>query len=145
VVGAQLREGFAKARGVGGLYVLSYHSQLLARPEYVPTLAAVVREIAADSAVWLATGADVARWWLARATLELRASRCGERFDVEVRNPSRHDVENAVIRIALPRGFRVRASSAPLLTASEAGIARVRVRHLPGRSATTVRLALSPS
>lgn len=144
-VGAQLREGFAKARGVGGLYVLSYHSQLLARPEYVPTLAAVVREIAADSTVWLATGAEVAEWWLARASLELRASRRGDRFDVQVQNPSAAVVENAVIRIALPRGARVRESSAPLLASPESGIARVRLRYLPGRSATTVRLALSSS
>ena len=53
----------AKMRSLGGLYTLSYHSQLLARPDQVPVLARVARSIARDSTVWLATVGDVARWW----------------------------------------------------------------------------------
>jgi hypothetical protein len=141
VVGAQLREGFAKARSVGGLYVLSYHSQLLARREYVPTLASVVREIARDSAVWLATGADVAEWWLGKASLAMRVTRSGDRLDVRVQNPSKRVVENAVVQIVLPPGSSVRESSAALL-ASTHDVARVKLRFVPGQSSTTIRLLL---
>src|SRR5262249_23484531 len=62
----------ATAKGVGGLYVLSYHSQLLSRPEYVPVLAGIARDLAADSTVWMATAGEVANWWMARARLDTR-------------------------------------------------------------------------
>lgn len=141
-VRTQLREGFAKARDVGGLYVLSYHSQLLARREYVPTLASVAREIASDTTVWLTTGAEISEWWMGRATLDLRVIRQGNRLDVTVMNPDKRVVENAILRVALPDGLRVVESNVPLLRSPETGVARLKVRRLAGRSVTTVRLAL---
>jgi hypothetical protein len=141
-VRAQLRDGFARARSVGGLYVLSYHSQLLAREEYVPTLAAVAREIAADSTVWVATAADVAEWWLGRANLGVRATRNGDRLTVRVDNPAARVVTDAIVRVPLPNGYRVHASSAQLLPSSESGVARARLRFVPGRSTMTIRLQL---
>ncbi|HVF79262.1 MAG TPA: polysaccharide deacetylase family protein, partial [Solirubrobacteraceae bacterium] len=40
------RADFARIRALGGLYLLSYHSQLLAQPELVPTLANLARTVA---------------------------------------------------------------------------------------------------
>jgi peptidoglycan/xylan/chitin deacetylase (PgdA/CDA1 family) len=142
---AELRDGFVRARVVGGLYVLSYHSHLLARPEYVPTLASLAREIAADRSIWLTTASDVAEWWLGRANIEARVARRGNHLEVTVVNPAKRVVENAIVRVVLPRGFAVRTSTAPLLASSEPGVARVRLRDLPGQSSTTVRLTISES
>ena len=58
---------FAETRALGGAYVLSYHSQVLARPEWVPVLARAARAIASDSTVWSTTTGDIADWWRARA------------------------------------------------------------------------------
>ena len=143
-VRAELHDGFVKARAVGGLFVLSYHSHLLARAEYVPTLASLAREIAADSSIWLATAAEVAEWWLGRASLDVRVARRGNQVEATVVNPASRVVENAIIRVALPQGLAVRSSTAPMLASPEPGVARVKLRFIPGRSQTVIRLSLSP-
>lgn len=141
-VGALLRGELAKSRAVRGLYVLSYHSQLLARPEYVPQLAAIAREVAADSSVWLTTADDMAAWWLGRADLDVRVvRRSSERLDVVVRNRAARVVQDAVVHVSLPRGRRLRGASVPHLEADE-GSARLLLRFLPGRSAVTARVVL---
>ena len=62
---------YQKVRALGGLYLLSYHSQLLARPELVPALARIARRIRADTAVWLTTASEVVDWWRARAAVTI--------------------------------------------------------------------------
>src|SRR5262249_46140797 len=54
---------YERVRALGGHYVLSYHSQVLAKPELVPALATVARRLASDTAVWVATVGEVAEWW----------------------------------------------------------------------------------
>jgi peptidoglycan/xylan/chitin deacetylase (PgdA/CDA1 family) len=72
---------FRRVRALGGLYVLSYHSQLLARPDLVPALANLARAVAADDHIWRTTAGGVASWWRARAELLVTARReaSGER------------------------------------------------------------------
>lgn len=93
---------FARMRALGGLYILSYHSQLLARANQVPVLARVARSIASDSAVWVATVGDVEQWWRARSRLEVSARVTGSRLSVEVRNRGAGPVIGAVIRVTSP-------------------------------------------
>lgn len=144
LVGSLLQAEFAKARSLGGLYVLSYHSQLLARADYVPTLTSIARAIAADSTVWLATADEVADWWLARSTLGLRViRRSADRLEVVVRNPSRRVVERAGIQLTLPRGRRILAAGVPFTSAGD-GVARLAVRFLPGASSLTIPVTLAP-
>ena len=134
---AELHDGFVRARAVGGLYVLSYHSHLLARAEYVPTLASLAREIAADTTIWLATAEEVAEWWLGRANLDVRVARRGNQLEVTVLNSARRVVENAIVRVALPRGLASCApSTAPLLASAENGVA---APEAPVRSAASRR------
>jgi hypothetical protein len=106
-VSEALIEDFRRTRALGGLYLLSYHSQLLARPELVPALARLARSIVADSAVWVTTAGDVAAWWRARSqlvvTAQERVASRGARFiDVRVTNRSPMAVNGAVIRVDLP-------------------------------------------
>lgn len=144
VVAALLRDEAAKARGLGGLYVLSYHSQLLARPDYVPVLAAIAREVQADSTVWTTTAGAVAEWWLGKSGLETRTTRSSTtRLDVVVRNRAHRVVQDAVVHVVLPRGTTLVSADAPRL-ASDDGVARLSVPFIPGRSAYTIRLTLAP-
>ena len=108
-------------RALGGHYVLSYHSQGLARPDLVPSLASTARQIAADTAVWLATVGDVAAWWRARAQVTVRARIIGNRMLVAVRNGCDCTVDSVAVRVAIPHEWRV---------------ARADVRMLPSDAAT---------
>ena len=119
---------YERLRALGGLYALSYHSQLLAGPELVPSLARVARAIAADTAVWLATTGEIAEWWRDRAQLEARVTQRVDGFDVTVHNRGERLVGSAVVRIDL-------RATAPIGTATTA--------VLPPRSATA-RLLLPP-
>jgi peptidoglycan/xylan/chitin deacetylase (PgdA/CDA1 family) len=62
-------DDFAQVRALGGAYVLSYHSQLLAQPEWVSVLAEAARGIASDTTVWRTTTGRIAQWWRARAAV----------------------------------------------------------------------------
>jgi hypothetical protein len=94
---------YERLRALGGLYALSYHSQLLATPQLVPALARVARAITADSAtVWLATTGEISEWWRERAQLDARVTQRADGFDLTVRNHGERLVGNAVVRVDLP-------------------------------------------
>jgi peptidoglycan/xylan/chitin deacetylase (PgdA/CDA1 family) len=123
---------YARFRALGGLYALSYHSQLLAAPDLVPALAQVARRLAADSGVvWLATTGEIAEWWRARAQLEARATQRADGFDVIVRNRGERLVGGAVVRVDLPSGRPLGNATTALLPAP-AGAARLLLPPLPG-------------
>ena len=132
---------FANVRALGGLYILSYHSQLLSRPEHVPVLARVVRGMAVDSSVWVATAGDVADWWRRRAALVARVTaERGGMLRVTVRNTGPLLLHDAVARIVLPPGRQAVGADAMLLDAP-AGIARVALPPLPAGATRTVRIS----
>ena len=94
---------FVWTRALGGLYALSYHSQLLSRPEHLPALARIARAVAADTTVWIATGADISNWWRGRGGLQSSARLVSaNRLDITVRNRGKTGVRGAVIRVAQP-------------------------------------------
>ena len=106
---------YERVRALGGHYVLSYHSQVLARPDLVPSLAAVARHLVADSAVWVAAVGDVAEWWRVRAQMTARAMIIGSRMQVIVRNTSDRVATDAVVRVALPDSKRAVHADVALL------------------------------
>lgn len=131
---------FEQAKAQGGLYVLSYHSQLLGTPERVPVLARVARRLAADTTVWIATTGAIAQWWKNRADLTLTAAARGNQgIDVTIRNVGSHFVQGAVARITLPQPRRVDRANAVLLP-SEMGEARFVIPTMAPTSTQTVRL-----
>jgi peptidoglycan/xylan/chitin deacetylase (PgdA/CDA1 family) len=119
---------YERVRALGGYYVLSYHSQVLAKPELVPSLASIARRLAADTGVWVAPVGEVAEWWRQRAQLTTWALIAGNRMRVGVRNVSDRLVRGAVVRVSLPDVKRV---------------ARADTRVLPSDS-RSVRLFLPP-
>ena len=89
-----------KVCALGGLYILSYHSQLLSRPELVPALAIFARRVRSDSTVWSTTAGDVADWWLARAGLQVSIAReAGGRLRLHAANVGTNSVRDAVAEI----------------------------------------------
>jgi hypothetical protein len=134
---------YERVRALGGHYVLSYHSQVLAKPELVPSLATVARRLAADTAaVWVATVGEVAEWWRARAQIEARARVAGDRMRVVVRNGSDRTVSGAVVRVTIPDSKRVGRADGRLLPADRRTV-RLLVPPLPARATKTFTVVLS--
>jgi peptidoglycan/xylan/chitin deacetylase (PgdA/CDA1 family) len=116
---------FARVRALGGLYLLSYHSQLLARPELVPALANVARAVAADERTWRTTTGEVAAWWRAKADLRVTARRdTAGLVLLSVHNQGTTPIRDAVLRVVLGPGERGVQSDARRLPAP-AGVARL--------------------
>ena len=124
---------YARLRALNGLYALSYHSQLLAAPTFVPALATIARTIAADTTVWLATTGEIAEWWRGRAQLEARVRPRQDGFDVTVRNRGERLVGGAVVRVDLP-AMRPLGNANVALLPSRAGSARLLLPPMPGKT-----------
>ena len=128
---------YERLRALGGLYALSYHSQLLAAPDLVPALAKVARAIAADTAVWLATTGEIAEWWRDRAQLEARVTQRADGFDVTVRNRGERLVGSAVVRVDLRAAAPLGAATTAMLPPRSA-TARLLLPPIPGKSTRIV-------
>jgi hypothetical protein len=72
----RLRDDFEVVSALGGLYLLSFHTQGLGSPEHVATLGRLVQEFGARGA-WVAGPAELAAWSRARAGLGLLADATG--------------------------------------------------------------------
>jgi peptidoglycan/xylan/chitin deacetylase (PgdA/CDA1 family) len=132
-------EAFDKVRSLGGLFVMSYHSNMLARPATVPALGIVARRLRADSTVWLTTAKSAASWWLGRHRLATSAttSRDGV-VSVTVRNDGPTDVPTFGLLVTVPRGDleSLRGDGGAVVVTH--GLMRVRVPELaPGASYST--------
>ncbi|HYX82607.1 MAG TPA: polysaccharide deacetylase family protein, partial [Gemmatimonadales bacterium] len=127
---------YRRIRGVGGAYVLSYHSQLLARPDFVPALARVARTLVSDTAVWVATTEEIAEWWRARAQLVATVRLRGDGFEVTVRNRGERLVRWAVLRVQLPEPRAVAGANAALLS-TRGNEVRLLIPPVPGNVTRT--------
>jgi peptidoglycan/xylan/chitin deacetylase (PgdA/CDA1 family) len=135
---------YQKVRALGGLYLLSYHSQLLARPELVPALARIARRIHADTAVWLTTASDVVDWWRMRSAVMIDATRLDTRIlRVNVRNAGTSTASGLIARVVLGDGER--AAGAVRGLRSEAGTLRFAIPPLPPGTGRSFRFTISSS
>lgn len=134
------RADIQRARHVNGLYVLSYHSQVLARPEYVSVLATMARELKADTGVWLTTAGEVAEWWRRRSFLRVETVRTTSDYvELLVRNRGDSAVANVVVSVMLPPGRTV--SAAPNVVVRD-GMARVSVSRIAAQGRRVVRVGI---
>jgi peptidoglycan/xylan/chitin deacetylase (PgdA/CDA1 family) len=105
-----------------GLYMFSYHSHILAQKELLPVLGALAHKLQQSPEVWTTTAGEVARWWRARAALQLE--QLPDR--VRITNQSDAPVSRVVLIIDLPSGERIQVSLPELqagaaIVVSEAG------------------------
>jgi len=135
---------FDLVREMGGLWALSYHSQLLAKPEHLPALARIARWVASDTTVWVATTADIAGWWRSRADLHSTARMVGaNELQITVRNTGKSDVRGAVIRVLHPSAMRAVSADGQLLP-SEPGVIRVLIPSIAAGTKRTISTVLGP-
>ena len=136
----------AKVKALGGLYILSYHSQMLARPELVPALAAVARAAAADTSLWTATAGQVADWWIARSMVDVSARFTdANTVELTVHNGGHTTVRGAAARLALGAAPTVlRVEGARLLPAAAANAPILLLPDLSPSSSRTVTIVLRP-
>jgi peptidoglycan/xylan/chitin deacetylase (PgdA/CDA1 family) len=140
---ALLQSEFGWVHALGGLYALSYHSQLLSRPEHLPALAHLARSIAADTSVWITTAHSIASWWRARAEVQTSTRMVNaDRLEIAVRNRGTGPVDGSVVRVDLPTATSASTTSSGRLLPSEAGAARVLIPVLLPRSTTIVLVGL---
>jgi hypothetical protein len=84
---------------LGGLYVLSLHTQGLGGPEYLPALRAILAQIAASRS-WVARGGEIAGWWSSRSRLLLSlTSPSPSVLRIEVTNGANRPLENAALAV----------------------------------------------
>jgi hypothetical protein len=89
-------------RGYGGLFTFSYHSQILARPDLLPVLDAVVRRVADDPTIWTARADEIAEWWTARGALVVEIDPDGA--FATIRNGGGEPVQPPPLLASLPGG-----------------------------------------
>lgn len=126
---------YEKSKQLGGLYLLSYHSQMLSTADLVPTIGTVARALAKDREAWVTTAGEVARWWTARHSIDVtvRQGSSGT-LEVTVTNSGRLTATNPVIAVALPPGMPSAMSSVGNALDAPRGIARIQLEPLaPGR------------
>jgi len=139
----QLR-AFEKVRELGGLFVMSYHSNMLARPKTIAALGIVARALKADTTVWLTTAGAVAEWWMMRhdiaAAVTVEPSGV---LAVTVRNGGPAASLASSVSVTLPNGRgAAQASDSDLLPAHPA-TARIRIPPLGAGGTYTTRITLA--
>lgn len=139
---AFMESEFVWIRALGGLYAMSYHSQLLSRPEHVPALARIARRVASDTSVWIATAGDISRWWRSRSQLQTSARLADRnRLEVTVRNRGTTGVRGSVIRVFQPSPLEALRSSGKLLP-SEPGVTRVLIPFIAAGESKVISVVL---
>jgi peptidoglycan/xylan/chitin deacetylase (PgdA/CDA1 family) len=134
---------FAKVRELGGLYIMSYHSNMLARTTTVGALGIVARVLKADTTVWLTTAGNVADWWLIRHRMETTVRREADgALTLTVRNGAPVASPAASVTVTLPRGARATMATDSDLLQGQPGTTRVRIPPLAAGGTHTTRIIL---
>jgi peptidoglycan/xylan/chitin deacetylase (PgdA/CDA1 family) len=101
----ELVHGLHKMRSLGGLALLTTHTQLTGSPRHVDVLGPVLDTIQADGDWWPVTGGELADWALARRASSVSVGSWREDgIEVEVRAPEGREMDEAWLEIALPGG-----------------------------------------
>ncbi len=100
---AALHGGLEKMRSLGGLDLLTVHTQLIDSERRIAAIAVVARSAVEAGDVWIATGAEIAKWWASRSELELEVE-CRDDGSalLTVTNGGEVPVSSAWLRVHLP-------------------------------------------
>ena len=92
-----------KMRSLGGLSLVTTHTQLIDSKRRVDAIADAARAARDFGDVWLARTSEIAEWWLARSELKLTVRERGDRSAfLNVRNNGASAVESAWLHVHLP-------------------------------------------
>jgi peptidoglycan/xylan/chitin deacetylase (PgdA/CDA1 family) len=70
-IAAIMKADFLNIYNLGGVYIMPVHTQLLSGPSFSIVIKELIK-FAKDQNIWMATGREIAEWWLERNKLEHR-------------------------------------------------------------------------
>jgi len=137
-------DGLRKLGALGGLGFLGLHSQIAATPGQIGVVGTVLDSVAAERDTWwIATGGEIARWWLDRDAMQLSltASADADELELVVEAPIGSTDREVWLDIILPAGDRVPyAGSRQLPYARTDWGLRIPLRPLATGEVRTIRL-----
>ena len=138
-------DGLRKLGALGGFALISLHSQIGGTPGQIGVMDAVLDSVAMQrNTWWVATGAEIARWWLDRDAMQLTLRRITDTDDLvlEVRAPIGSSSREVWIDMTLPGGERLPFEDGRQLPyeRTEWGL-RIPLRPLSAGEVRTIRLA----
>jgi len=141
---AAYMEGLHKLGALGGFGFISIHSQIGGTPGQITAVDAVLDSIADQGNTWwVATGAEIARWWLDRDAMRLTLRTTGDTFDLEldIEAPIGSSSREVWLDLTLPGGARVPFEGERQLpyARTEWGL-RIPLRALSAGEQRTIRL-----
>lgn len=90
----------------GGLYVVNFHSQILATRRYLPVLADIVKYVEKQEA-WVTNGRDMYQWWVERGAAHLQVNdNLRGHLHLTVNNTAQTPIDRIALNIWLPEGHR---------------------------------------
>ncbi len=93
---------FDTVSGLGGLYVLAYHTRGLSAPEYAGALSQLIEHWRGHAA-WVATAEEVADWWTKKSQVSVSISGRGPNsFRVRVASRAQSPIEGVVLSLYPP-------------------------------------------
>jgi hypothetical protein len=106
-LGADLADGFVRdfrlTEFVGGLYTLSFRSDLLGAPANTHILRAVIQTMKGDRA-WITSGEQLTAWWSQREKVKVESRMISPtRIRIAITNRSSRPMQNASVYVYLPR------------------------------------------
>ncbi|MBZ0264141.1 polysaccharide deacetylase family protein [bacterium] len=96
----------ARIKDLGGLYMLNYHSQYLARKEFLNMMESVSKDLKEQEDIWIATALQISDWILLRENLHLSTRYEGESVILSVKNLNQFPTETVLLDVLPPKGAR---------------------------------------
>ena len=95
-------DGLDKIGALGGFGLISVHSQIAGNPDRVGVVGEVIDSLAdGQTDWWLATGAEIAGWWLARSEARLQLEGPADSLTLRLLSPPSPALSEAWIEVSL--------------------------------------------
>lgn len=99
----RLQSDFQIVENAGGVYTLSFRTDLLGSPENAPVLRGLLHTFRSHGA-WMATGSELAEWWIRRERVRADVFQVNDRrIRLAVSNSGRYAIFDSSVYVYLPR------------------------------------------
>ena len=140
-------EGLDKLGALGGFGLISVHSQIAGDPDRVGVVGEVIDSISGGRTEWwIATGAEIADWWLARSEARLQLEGPADSLSLSLLTPPSPTLSGAWIHVSLGPGSDLRpfVDGRPLAWAPTEWGVRFPVEELTTGETDAIQLLIPP-